>query len=257
MNDLASALYVGKVRHRRYRPMPHAFAYSIFYAFLDLEELDKGALNSAWFSSKRALRPFWFHRQDYLAPHELPLREAVLQLVESRLGLRPKGAVRLLTQVRCLGHCFNPVSFYYCYDESESLAAVVAEITNTPWGERYAYVLAADQRLPLRRVMDKVFHVSPFMEMDHTYDWTLNRPGRRIALHFRNLRQETLQFDAALVLQRQDWSRSNLARLLIRFPWNSLKIVAAIYFQALRLRIKGAPFFAHPAKTHQPLEAPK
>lgn len=257
MTNLASALYVGNVRHRRYEPMAHAFVYPTFYAFLDLEELENGALESPLFSARSALRPFWFRRGDYLGPHELPLREAVLQLVASRLGIRPSGPIRLLTQVRCLGHCFNPVSFYYCFDDSGELAAVVAEITNTPWGERYAYVLKADKRMPLRRVMDKVFHVSPFMEMDLTYAWTINRPGRRIALHLRNLREQTLMFDAALVLQRHAWKSSTLARLLVRFPWNSLRILFAIYVQALRLRLKGAPVFTHPAKIKPAMEASK
>ncbi len=257
MSTMASALYVGNVRHRRYEPMQHAFVYPIFYAFLDLEELEQGKLESPLFSARRVLRPFNFCRRDYLGPHDLPLREAVLQLVAARLGTRPNGPVRLLTQVRCLGHCFNPVSFYYCYGDAGQLAAVVAEITNTPWGERYAYVLAGEQSMPLRRVMDKVFHVSPFMPMDLTYDWTINRPGRRIALHMRNFQTQTLMFDAALVLKRHDWKTSRLAQLLVRFPWNSLKTLIAIYFQALRLHLKGAPFFTHPNKIKSTMEASK
>ncbi len=122
-----------------------------------------------------------FRRSDYLGRRRVPLADSVRALVAERLGAPPDGPIRLLTQLRTLGHCFNPVSFYYCYDESERLRALVAEVTNTPWGERHAYVIGAGAERIIQGGMDKALHVSPFMEMDQRYEVRAT-PTRRDAV---------------------------------------------------------------------------
>jgi len=166
-----SCLYEGWVRHRRYAPRAHAFRYRLFMLYLDLDELDT-VFRGRWLWSTRRPALAWFRRADYLGDARVPLKQAVLDRVEQATGRRPRGPVRLLTHLRYCGHCMNPVSFYYCFDETgERVDTVVAEITNTPWGERHVYVLPVD---PDQRVLhfrfDKRLHVSPFMAMDLNYD---------------------------------------------------------------------------------------
>jgi DUF1365 family protein len=168
--------------------------------------------------------------------------------VAARTGRRPQGPIRLLTNLRYLGHCFNPVSFYYCYDAGgERVAAVVAEVTNTPWGERHAYVLEADPARPagsiVRGRFAKEFHVSPFMGMDHTYDWRLSTPGARLQVHIDSEQDGAVVFDATLSLERRPFS----AAVLRRHPAMTLRVVGQIYGHALRLKRKGAPYHANPS----------
>ena len=133
----ASALYVGTIRHRRVRDRATEFRHGLALAYVDLDELP-----SLLGGRLVAPRPgvVRFRRSDYLGRDTVPLADSVRALVAERLGTAPAGPIRLLTQLRTLGHCFNPVSFYYCFDEAERLQALVAEVTNTPWGERHAYV---------------------------------------------------------------------------------------------------------------------
>jgi DUF1365 family protein len=152
------------------------------------------------------------------------------------------------------GHSFNPVSFYYCYEAAgEHVEAIVAEITNTPWNERHAYVLAAPAiagtASTLRFRLGKSFHVSPFMPMRLRYDWRFTEPGPRLAVYMRNEDDAgALLFDATLALRRREIGTASLALALLRFPFASLRVLAAIYWQALLLKLKRVPFHPHPAK---------
>jgi DUF1365 family protein len=157
----------------------------------------------------------------------------------------------MLTQLRNYGHCFNPVTFYYCYDATGArIETVVAEITNTPWGERHSYVLPAPPGLAPGDTLDfgfgKDFHVSPFMPMDLAYHWRFSAPGRRLAVHMENHRDGEAVFDATLALTRREITGTALAGVLLRFPFSTLRVLAAIYWQALRLKLKGVPFHDHP-----------
>jgi DUF1365 family protein len=162
--------------------------------------------------------------------------------------------VRLLTHVRLFGYVFNPVSFYYCFDRDGALDTVVAEITNTPWNERHAYVLpmTAGRRgdpvpgeLP-QWTFAKRFHVSPFMPMEQDYVWRLSEPGEQLVIHMQNREQGRLVFDAAMAMEARPLRGAELTRCLLRFPLMTFRVVAAIYWQALRLRLKGVPVHAHP-----------
>lgn len=248
-----SALYTGRLRHRRFAPRPHAFSYAVYMAWLDLSELDE-VFRGRWFWSTRRRALAWFRRADYLGDAALPLDEAVRRRVAEAGRPRPAGPVRMLTQLRNYGHCFNPVTFYYCYDPAGSkVETVVAEITNTPWGERHSYVLPAPPGLADGDTLDfgfgKDFHVSPFMPMDVAYHWRFSAPGQRLAVHMENFRGGVAVFDATLAMTRREITGPALAGVLLRFPFSTLRVLVAIYWQALRLKLKGVPFHDHPRLT--------
>jgi DUF1365 family protein len=244
---MESALYFGFVRHRRFSPVAHSFRYATWMAWLDLSELDQ-AFEGRWLWSGRRPALAWVKRSDYLAPCNVPIDEAVRQRVEQATGRRPDGPVRMLTHLRTFGHCFNPVTFYYCFDaRGERVETVLAEINNTPWNERHAYVLAADASGRVRARFAKDFHVSPFMPMALEYDWRFTAPGERLAIRMRNLQGDNRLFDATLALERRGISGATLARALLVHPPQTVHVLTAIYWQALRLWMKRAPFHPHPA----------
>lgn len=251
-----SALYIGRLRHRRFRPRPHAFSYAVYMVWLDLAELET-VFTGRWLWSTRRRALAWLRRADYLGDPGIPLDEAVRQRVEAEGLPRPSGPIRMLTQLRNFGHCFNPVTFYYCYDAADTrVETMVAEITNTPWGERHARVLSAggphSAGKGLQFEFRKSFHVSPFMPMDLACQWQFSEPGARLAVHMRNLEGDCPIFDATLALSRIPVTGRALAGVLLRFPFSTLRVLGAIYWQALRLWLKHLPFHAHPGKPVTP-----
>jgi DUF1365 family protein len=245
---MKSAIYEGRVFHSRLEPRPHAFQYGLYMMYLDLEELPQ-LFERRWLWSARAPACAWFRRADYMGPREKPLREAVLDRVEQSIGRRPDGAVRVLTHLRTFGYVFNPVTIYYCFDASDRLEAIAAEITNTPWRERHAYVLDARRSngdLQLSWRFQKEFHVSPFHGMDVEYEWRLSSPGDDIVVHMTSLEGNRPVFHAGLALQRRPITARSLAGALVRHPLHTLRLHAAIYWQAARLFLKHAPFHEHP-----------
>lgn len=249
---LQSCIYTGTVRHRRQGPPEHAFRYRVFLVYLDLAELDR-AFRGRWLWSARGPNVAWFRRADYLGDARVPLDQAVRDRVAARLGRRPSGPIRVLTNLRTFGFAMNPVSFYYCFDDGGArLDAVVAEITNTPWGERYAYVLdclaAEGSGAALRFRFAKQFHVSPFLPMELEYDWEVGVPGRALAIHMEDRAGDRCVFDATLALERRPWSARSLAGALCCHPFITAKVFLAIYWNALLLWWKRAPFYVHPRK---------
>jgi len=248
-----SCLYAGSLRHRRLAPRPHAFSYRLFMTYLDLAELDE-VFRGRWFWSARRPALAWLRRADYYGDAALPLDQEVREKVWRETGVRPAGPIRLLTHLRMLGHCFNPVSFYYCYDRAgKQVEHLVADITNTPWNERHAYVLPASAGIgrpgALRWRFGKQFHVSPFLPVALNCDWRFSEPGARLAVHMENRQEGEKLFDATLALERREITGPALAGALARFPAIGMQVLGAIYWQALRLWLKGTPFHTHPAKT--------
>lgn len=245
----ASCLYEGHVRHRRMGRVAHEFRYPIFMPYLDLDELPAVLDGHALWSARRPA-PAWFRRADYLGDPLRPLAESVRELVAERIGERPAGPVRLLAHLRYFGHCFNPVSFYYCFDASgERVRAVVAEVTNTPWGERHSYVMDTGDTAPgavMRQSFAKVFHVSPFMGMDHRYEWRLTQPGESLSVHIESRREGAVVFDATVGMRRHALTGPTLNRVLARYPLETLRVLGRIYGHAARLKLKGAPYHPHP-----------
>jgi DUF1365 family protein len=246
----ASAVYEGWVRHRRFEPLEHSFRYPLFLMYLDLDELP-GVLDPFPLFSARRSAPAHFQRADYMGDPERPLAECARDAVEAQTGSRPAGPVRLLANLRYLGHVFNPVSFYYCFDQAgERVEAIVADVNNIPWGERHPYVLARGSRrgTVLSDELDKDLHVSPLMGMDQTYAFRASEPSERLGVHIESRPNGGggKAFDATLSLRRHELSRARLAGMLARYPAMSLQTVAKIYAQSLRLKLKGARYFPHP-----------
>jgi len=251
-----SALYTGRVRHRRYAPRDHRFQYRLFMVWLDLAELDT-VFRGRWLWSARRPALAWLRRADYLGGPGVPLERAVRDRVEQETGRRPSGPIRMLTHLRYFGLCFNPVTFYYCFDAADTrVETVVAEISNTPWNERHAYVL--DERLnegrgrALRYRFAKRFHVSPFIGMDVDYDWRFSTPAEKLAVYMEDREAGRRLFDATLTLERREIGAASLAHALLAFPFMTVRVVGAIYWQALRLWLKRVPFLTHPKKLTQP-----
>lgn len=245
-----SAIYEGVIRHRRHLPRPHDFRYRMFQLYLDLDEVDT-VFRERWLWSVNRRNLAEFRRSDFHGDPERPLAEAVRDTVAPVLGRRPRGPIRLLTHLRYFGLSFNPVSFYYGFEpDGETLSWVLAEITNTPWRQRHGYVLpvasASRHGSALQWSFDKRFHVSPFLPLDRRYAWRLQVPGDALRVHMDVRAGDSREFDATLVLQRRPLSGPALASCLLRHPAMSLKVVAAIHWQALKLWLKGTPVHDHP-----------
>jgi DUF1365 family protein len=244
----ASGVYEGWVRHRRFDPVEHEFSYRLFLMYLDLDELP-GLLDPYPLWSARRPAPARFLRSDYMGDPERPLAECARDAVEQSTGRRPTGPVRMLANLRYLGHIFNPVSFYYCFDEAGGrVESVVADVNNLPWGERHPYVLDRGERegRVLRDGFAKQMHVSPLMGMDQSYEFRATEPGDDLQVHIESHGGSGKSFDATLSLERSELNRGNLAKLLARYPAMSLQIIGRIYAQTMRMKLKGARYFPHP-----------
>jgi uncharacterized protein len=237
-----SAIYEGTIRHRRFAVRAQEFRHRLALLYLDLGELD-GLLGGRLVADCPGL--LRFRRTDYLGDPSVPLEDAVRILVEQRTGRAPTGPIRVLTQPRTFGHCFNPVSFYYCFTPQGQLDATLAEVTSTPWGERHAYVLGRSGVSPVLAASSvKQLHVSPFMGMEQRYLWRVATPGATLSVHIESQEQGRRAFDATLALRRSPLTRDALARVTARYPVATLRVLALIYGHALALKLKGVP--SHP-----------
>lgn len=254
-----SSVYRGQVRHRRFSPVGHEFSYKLFMLLIDLDELPEVFdISRLWSGRRPALA--WFRRKDHFGDPATPLKSCVQDLVEKETGIRPEGPIRLLTHLRYFGYCFNPVSLFYCYSANENkLEHVVAEVNNTPWGERHCYVLSGHNAISRKQRSiayrhAKAFHVSPFMNLEMDYVWQIREPDQQLSVHIENLSAEQRLFDATLALQRLPITAGNLRRVLFAYPLMTFKVVWLIHLQALKLLLKKVPFVPHPGKRVSPTQ---
>ena len=247
-----SCIYEGHVRHARYRPVENSFRYSVFFLSLDLAELDT-VFRGRWLWSAERFNVAYLRRKDHFGDPAVPLDRAVRDLVEQKTNKRPAGPIRMICHLRYFCHNFNPATFYYCYDATGTgVETIIVEIHNTPWGEVYCYVMdeakSEGTKEEKRFRFPKEFHVSPFIDMTMDYDWAFSEPGETLTVHMVDLDRGEKLFEADLTLRRKEITGPNLALMLIKYPLMTVKVVAAIYWQALRLWIKGAKFYTHPVK---------
>jgi len=251
-----SKLYRGEVMHWRNAPHLNKFTYTLFMLYLDLDELTY-VFKRRWFWSTKRFNLAEFRREDHL-PGKPCLKETVLDKVEEKTGHRPTGRVCLLTHLRYFGYVLNPVSFYYCFDDNnDKPVAIVAEVTNVPWGETHIYVLdprtqkgnqegnliSGESAEIYRFEHDKEFHVSPFLPMDMRYFWRVSMPEKTLNVTINSKRQDKNVFSAELNLQRRTLTSKSLTVALLSFPFMTLKVLFAIYYEALKLWLRKAPFY--------------
>jgi DUF1365 family protein len=238
---IGSSLCVGSVFHHRLDPPEHRFAYPLYMLLLDLDELP--ALDRRlWLLGHNRPRPLSFRDQDHLGSATIGVREKIETFLREEGIEPPGGRILLLTHPRVFGYVFNPVSFFYCYEPGGRLAARVAEVNNT-FGDRHAYAGSSGVWKD-----KKVMHVSPFFSLAGSYRWDLPEPDEgRVEARVDLTREGRPLLKARLTLRPEPLSDRALARALLLYPFMTLKVVAAIHFEALRLWRKGAPVFQVPA----------
>ncbi|HEY5795907.1 MAG TPA: DUF1365 family protein [Bosea sp. (in: a-proteobacteria)] len=246
-----SALYVGRVRHHRFRPKPHALAYRVFWMLLDLDEIDALAERSRLFSRNR-FNLYAFCDADYGDRSGRSLKLQVAEALATAGIDWDEGSVRLLTMPRILGYAFNPISTYFCYRRDGALQATVYEVHNT-FGEIHSYVAPAGaEARPLRQEAEKRFHVSPFMGLAMRYAFQVELPAERVSIVIDGHDSEGRLIAASLSGRRCPFDDATLLRLLVTHPLLTLKVTAAIHWQALRLLAKRIPWRAHPVPPAHP-----
>ncbi len=243
-----SALCEGHVTHHRHQPTAHSLRRNLSMVLLDLAEIDQLNQLYGWSTSKPALMRF--KRSDYLDPHINCLTDAVHQRLNAA-GITPdtQGSIKLLSQLRSWGFSFNPVSFYFCFNDSNALYAIIAEITNTPWQQRHAYVLAIDSETTHHShqfTFEKRFHVSPFMPMGLDYDWKFSFDSHAIHINMKLKQESRVIFNANLSLTQQPLTQRAAFKAWAKYPAQSATTLFSIYWNALRLWLKGTPTYTHP-----------
>lgn len=245
-----SCLYEGAVAHHRHEPIDHRFRYGLVMAYLDLDELPQlvgpGKLLS---DSHFAIRSF--RRDDRLFDPSQSLADEARGLLEKATGRVPSGPIRLLTQLRWFGYYFSPLNLYFAFEpDGDKVRQVLAEVNNTPWGERHVYVLSDANRTgngeASRFSHAKAFHVSPFMDMKASYHWRIGSPGERLSVTLGRRGGDERRFNANLSLRRKALTRASLRRATLRYPFMTAQITTAIYYEALKLWWKRCPYYPHP-----------
>lgn len=254
---LHEGIYRGWVKHQRHLPHPHQFTYPLAMVMLDLDTLQQQFNQSAFWSLER-FNLISFYRRDYLKSSEKDLKTAVQDLIQQRCGEKFEGQVKILTHPRYLGFAFNPVTFYFCSDTQQQLRFIVAEINNTPWNERYAYVLQIDDTTDTQHLIfdfDKQFHVSPFMPMNIHNRWRFTFNQQALVVNMLLTQDDTKQFDVTMKLHAAPLTKPAMRWLPIKFPLQTVAVVFRIYWQALRLWIKKNPLIGHPQTPPKQLQA--
>jgi DUF1365 family protein len=237
-----SAIYEGWVMHRRLTPRHHRFKYRVFSLLLDLEELP--GLGLRFFKHNRG-GLLSFHDKDH--GDGRPLRVWLDDLL-AREGIKADGARRVLCYPRILGYVFNPLSVWFCHAKGGALKAVIYEVHNT-YDERHAYVLpVGDDQTLVRHGCAKAFYVSPFLSPDCRYQFRIRPPGADVAVAINEDEAGRPILNASFAGERRAMTDGMLAKMLLRYPLMTVKVVVAIHYEAVRLMLKGVRRHRHVAK---------
>ena len=243
-NSLGAGIYTGRVRHRRYSPVAHAFEYTMFMAYLDVDRLPE-MMSASSLTGYQNAALLSYREADHFGDPSRSLRERLAVDAAANGLLLPDGPIYLLTHLRYAGYCFNPISFYYCYERGVGEPALVMAEVKSTFGESHNYWLSG-----LRADgVAKQLHVSPFNSMDNEYGFRLTAPGENLVAHIDTFRAGERFFDATLTMDWSPWTAGNLRRAALGFPLMTLKVIAAIHWEAARLFFKRLPFVPHPSKT--------
>ncbi len=244
--DDQNGIYTGKVRHRRFNKASNFFTYRVFMMYCNVKEINEICAKS----------PFWsfnthniasFYEKDYLSDYQGNLYQKVNQAIISHGYSECSGNIYLLSNWRYFFYLINPISTYYCFDQLGKLQYLVLEVTNTPWGQNQVYVLPGDPEKKYQRInFQKEMHVSPFYEMNMTYELRCHKPDEILSMQLENHQNGEKKFDATLTLKKEPLKRQNLNSILWRYPAMTMKVFAGIYWQALKLWVKGVPFISNP-----------
>lgn len=235
-----SHLLVGNVRHRRFTPVEHALNYHLFMPCLDLDEIE-ALQRKVWGFGQKWWHWARFKREDYLGSGDL--KQAVLDKVHQMSGQTIEGSVKAVIHLRYFGIYFSPVNFYYIYDHQGEWRYLLAEVSNTPWNERHYYLLDAQDESTWKH--NKAFHVSPFNPIEQQYQWKIKPLNNKLSVHL-ECHRERKEFDATMKMSKHPFSSKVLLKHLIVTPVMAVKVMTGIYWHALKLWIKGAPFYSHP-----------
>ncbi len=251
---MLSELFEGEIVHVRSTPVRRRFVHRIGMIGLDLDEWGTAFRGHACWG--HGFPRIWsIRRRDHLGDRSRPLREAVEERIRSLGGSAPGGRIMLLTMPAAFGFAMNPVSFYFALDDSGTPEAVLAEVNNTPWGERQCYLLDPRSSSPMTPAIGKAMHVSPFLPMELSYGWRLNWSSDRLGIVLNCLASdERPVLSVSLELKRIPWSAAALRRWTRRHPLPGWSAWAGIYFQALALKRRGVPFHPHP-RSRMPVAA--
>ena len=240
----ASGIYVGTLRHRRFSPVPHEFTYPLFMVLLDVDRIAE-LMAASRFTSWNRFNWATFDDRDHLGDPHRPLRDR-LAADAARQGVRlPGGRILLLTHLRYFGYCFNPVSFFYCFDADERLQLVLAEVNNTFGGSQTYWVRPHDRAA-------KSLYVSPFLEMDLEYSFDFSSPADSLVAHMAAMRGGGTLFDATLRLDRREWTAREIRVALARHPVMTASVIASIHWEAVKLWWKGVPVVKRPTPDASP-----
>ncbi len=238
----AASLYVGTVMHARMKPRSHRFAYRVFNLAIDLDRLSEADRQSALFSVNGA-NLVSFHEKDHWdGDGDVSLRSYADGLLDGAGITERASRILLVCYPRIFGQVFNPIAVYYAYDHADHLIALIYEVRNT-FGERHTYVCAIEpgESSPagIRQSRDKIFYVSPFIDMDMRYHFRMRPPGEDIRWRILETDREGPLLSATFSGSRQPLNTPSLAKCLLHIPFQTWKIVGGIHFEALRLWLKG------------------
>lgn len=235
--DIGAVVYEGAVTHRRFKPVSHHLRYRVFSFLLDLGALDRTAKNLRWFSRNR-FNLFSFHDRDHGDGKSDDLVAYIRDALVSA-GVDGGGRILALCYPRMLGYAFNPLTVYYCHDRGNQLSAIIYEVSNT-FGGRHSYLIPIDGASDrIEQSADKCFHVSPFIDMDMHYAFSLTQPGDNISVSIQTSDEEGPVLNAAFKGDASTLSDKKLSSLFVRYPLMTTKVIAGIHWEALKLVMKG------------------